>query len=91
MIFKTTFSKKELPKFLNCSFFVYALHGPILIPITRKIIFKFLKDSYICGVELIILKLFQILLILACSYIIKIICKFIFSKKKYDGLSGGRN
>ena len=89
-ILKPRFCSKNIPDFLNCGFYIYALHNPVLIPITGKIIGILLNNRSIFSIEVILIKIIQISIIVIVSAIIKKIASKIFSEEFNYYLTGGR-
>ena len=89
-VFKPSICKKMLPKFLDCGFYVFVLHGPILLPHTKTIIVKLLDGVAIAGYEVILVKIVQLLLVLLLSALIKFLSSKILSKPINYYLTGGR-
>lgn len=89
-ILKPKFCKKKIPEFLNCGFYIYALHNPVLIPITSKIIELLLNGGMVCGIEIILIKIIQLCSIVLISAIAKKVASRVFSSEFNYYLTGGR-
>ena len=88
-ILKPSLCNKSIPNFFKCNFYVFALHNPILIPKTQEFIIRFFSGKTFCGMEVIFIKIIQIMVIvLICAIIRYIICKLVPFVDKY--LTGGR-
>lgn len=89
-ILKPRFCSKEISDFLDCGFYMYALHNPVVIPITKKIIEILLNNKTICGIELVLIKIIQMCMVVIISGIIKKISSKVFSTEVNYYLTGGR-
>lgn len=89
-ILKPKLCNKQIPDFLNCGFFIFALHNPILIPKTSEIIKLLLDNKTIFGIEVILIKFVQIFVIVIISALIRKISSKIFSNEFNYYLTGGR-
>ena len=89
-IFKPRYCEKEIKDFFKSNFYIYALHNPILIPITNLVIFRFLsKITVFCGIGVVITKIIQLLIIVILSSVARfIVIKTIPKLDEY--LAGGR-
>ena len=82
--------KSKLNSLLKMSFFIYVMHGPILIPEVNRFYSLMFKDISLPGIAFILLKLFGIVLMIAfCKMLIKILKKTVSDKTLFY-LSGGR-
>ncbi|SFO21935.1 Acyltransferase family protein [Pseudobutyrivibrio sp. UC1225] len=82
--------EKDIPKIIDSSFYVYATHSPIFIPVTTVILTKMLQGICVNSIEMIIIKLIQVALVIVGGYITKMLFNIIFSERLYFGFSGGR-
>lgn len=89
-IAKSDLFKKKTPRFMKGTFFMYAMHQPILIPIISKITRIIIKNTNILGYQFILIRVIDVFLILIISWMTSIILKKILPKKLYFALSGGR-
>ena len=89
-IFKPSMCKKSMPKIIDCTFYIYALHNPVLVPLTQKVINVFLRNNYIYGFEMIVIKLIQIIAVVMISSFIKFMVIKLLPKKVDSYLTGGR-
>ena len=89
-VLKPSVCKKAIPKFLDCSFYIFVLHGPILLPHTKAIILNLLDGATVTGYEVIFIKTLQLLAVLVLSAVIKFLSSKIFSKPVNYYLTGGR-
>lgn len=87
---KSNIFRKKTPKFMACSFFMYAMHQPILIPIVSRTTKIVIKNSTILGYQFIIIKLTSVLIILIISWLTYILLKKLLPQKLFSILSGGR-
>lgn len=89
-ILKPKFCEKEIREFFKSNFYIFALHNPILIPITNSIMFKYIfKGITLIGTVTVIVKIVQLCIIILISCSIRfIIVKLIPKLDKY--LTGGR-
>ena len=89
-ILKPKFCKAEIKEFFRSNFYMFALHNPVLIPITNLIIVRFLsKIVTLCGITVFIIKIMQIITIVLISCIIRfLVIKTI--PKLDEWLTGGR-
>ncbi len=90
LLLKSFWFKKDIPKILNCNFYIFALHNPVLIPRTRELIVGILKNGTVSGLEVIYIKINQIIAIVLICVIIKLLANQIFSSKVNYYLTGGR-
>jgi len=89
-VLKPSLCKWDIPGFLNCNFYIFALHNPILIPQTQKYIDMFLNNHSVFGLEMVAIKVFQIIIIVIISILIKFIASKVLSEKANYYLTGGR-
>lgn len=89
-ILKPKLFSKKLPDFLNCSFFLFALHKPILKPLTYQITKFILGNNAIFCLEALLIRSIELIIIFLFSAIIRKISSKIFFKKFYYYLTGGR-
>ena len=89
-ILKPNLFKKNIPKILNCNFYIFALHNPILIPKTRELLKLILQNHTVFGLEVVLIKIIQIIVVVLASIIIKFLVRQIFSEKINYYLTGGR-
>lgn len=89
-ILKPRACSRKIPEFLNCGFYIYALHNPVLIPITSKIIELILGNSVVFSFEALFIKIIQICMIVIICAVARKISSLIFSEKFYYYLTGGR-
>ena len=79
-----------IPHYISCEFYMFALHNPILIPKTKQLAIYLLDNIALSGIEVICIKILQIVLIVLISCLVKfIICKLL-SGKVDKILTGGR-
>ena len=90
LILKPRFCSKNLPDFLNCGFFMFALHQPVLIPITNKFITLIIKNHSVIGTEVVLIKIIQLCAIIIISGVARKLASLIFSKNINYYLTGGR-
>lgn len=89
-ILKPKLCSKKIPDFLDCGFYIYVLHNPVLIPITSKIIELILGDCVVICVEALLIKIIQICIIVIICAVGRKISSKIFPEKFYYYLTGGR-
>ena len=89
-VLKPSICKRAMPEVINCTFYIYALHNPVLVPLTQKVINFFLRNSFVCGFGMIIIKLMQIIAIVLISSIVKFIIVKFLPKNVDSYLTGGR-
>ena len=89
-ILKPRLCEKDIKDFFKSNFYIYALHNPILIPITNLVIFRFLsKITVFCGIGVVITKIVQLIIIVILSSVARfIVIKTIPKLDEY--LVGGR-
>ena len=74
-IFKPKIFSKNIPEFFRCNFYIFALHNPILIPITQFFIRLFFQNVTFCGIGVIVVKIIQIIIIVLICAIIRFIIR----------------
>ena len=84
------FNKKP-SKFLNSSFYIYAMHQPILIPIVNKIIVIALRNVTITGYQFVLVKLLGMTIIAIISYLVYLLVQRFCPKKIKFIFTGGRD
>ena len=89
-ILKPKLCSKEIPDFFNCGFYIYALHNPVLIPITSKIIELILGNHVVICIEVLLIKIIQICIIVIICAVGRKISSKMFPEKFYYYLTGGR-
>lgn len=87
---KSNIFKREIPKIMACSFFMYALHQPILIPLVSRITKIIIRNSTILGYQFILIKIISVFAIFIISWLIFITLKNVLPQKIFFTLSGGR-
>lgn len=91
LILKSSWLTKDMPKFFNCAFYVFALHNPVLIPGFELFILPLLNPfGPFNDLETFALKLFQILAIVVASWALKLLFDRIFPAKFSKMFTGGR-
>ena len=90
LILKPSFCKKEIPKYIDCAFYVYALHNPVLIPVTNKLYQSIINNYSISGLRIISIKIIQIITILVICVVIKYILLNYLPSKLNKYLTGER-
>lgn len=81
---------KKTYKIFNASFFIYASHQPVLIPLFKNLHHLIIGNHVIYDYQLILLKLISSAIMVLLVYFMLIILKKILPKKIYSMLSGGR-
>lgn len=89
-ILKPQFCGRKIPNLLNCGFYIYALHNPILIPITSKIIELLMRSQTVFGIEAVFIKVVQIISVIFIAAIAKKVADKILPSKVSYYLTGGR-
>ena len=82
--------ESKVPSYYACSFYIYALHNPVFIPIVYNNLLPILKKMEINGIEIVFIKIIILLLVVIFSYITYLLAQKIFSKKVCTYLTGGR-
>ena len=92
LLVKADWFTKETPKVFSCSFYIYALHNQVLIPLYREYSQRILYslDISVSGAQMILVKIIELFTIVIICLGLKFLAKIIFSDKIYYGLTGGR-
>lgn len=90
LILDSSLLKKEWKNPIKISFFIYAIHQPILLPILDKLYFGFLTQFPWRPYCIMAFRLLGTALIYVMVLVIASISKHILPKKLYAALSGGR-
>ena len=91
LLLKSTWLTKDMPKFFDCAFYVFALHNPILIPEFELLILPLFSIFVpFNDLEILTLKLLEIVSIVLASWALKLLFDRIFPAKFSKMFTGGR-
>lgn len=88
LIIEPNFFKNKIKSFFSSSFYIYALHQQVWIPLFNKFNYLNLIDVSIYFVM--IFKLIQLTFIIILSYLVQKLFKYMLSNNFYNLISGGR-
>ena len=90
-LFDFKYLKRQKESHGNISFFLFAIHQPILIPEMNRLFSLMFKNSVFCGVTFILLKILGIVAMILFCFLILLVLKKNRGKKVLNYLTGGRS
>lgn len=91
LLLNVKYFEKNIPKIYSCSFYIYAMHQPMLVMSTNIIINKLFNGIPVNGYEGLLIKIIQVLIIVVSAYVTKNVFRRIMPSKLYECFSGGRS
>ncbi|WP_269450628.1 acyltransferase family protein [Varibaculum cambriense] len=83
--------KKDMPKFFDCAFYIFALHQPIIIPLFNTLIIYPLNSlAPFANLTIVLLKLVELIFVIAVSWAFKIFLDHMLTHKFALMFTGGR-